>query len=251
MSTLKLKKKVDNNVDETTSDDVAQSENSKEFKNINKYFYKVSNHHELFKIGRSYYEDYKSKGIKSFAISSTGYQDSQQKSILGLASFFDHKEKMKIGIISDNLFDGTFKELLQASELAEVVVDEGIPPLNIYSFYTHFDFLDLKQIVDLVNDNSISDYDEVLDKIVGVYDIVFWDVPDLHKIQRNSEKYFPVIMKFESLSIIVSQQLSSAKDIEEVKSFFLGYGINLKGLLLGNEIEKGDPKEKRPWWRFF
>jgi len=255
MTALKLKKNIEvDQSDQLQSEAVEQS--SEHTKSINQYFYKVSNHHELFKIGRSYFEDYKIKGIKSFAISSTGYQNSQQKSILGLASFFDHKERVKIGIVSDNLFEGTFKDLIAASELEEVVLAEGMPPLKVYSFYNHFEFLDLRQIVDLVNDKSISFYDEVLDKLVEAYDVVFWDVPELHKVQRNSEKYFPIIMKFENLSIIVSQKLSSAKDIENVKDFFLGYGINLKGLLLENVVEKfkGDDEEEpesRPWWRVF
>jgi hypothetical protein len=34
---------------------------------LSPFFYKVSNHHELFKIGQSFYEDFKN-GIKSFAI---------------------------------------------------------------------------------------------------------------------------------------------------------------------------------------
>jgi len=253
MSTLKLKKKNDSSFDEDSLKESA-GDNENGINNINQYFYKVSNHHELFKIGRSFYEDYKTKGVKSFAISSTGYQDSQQKSILGLASFFDHKTKIKIGIISDNLFDGTFKDLLMASELEDVIIGEKIPALKIYSFYDHFEFLDLKQVVDLVNDHSIAYYDEVLDKLIENYDIIFWDVPELQKIQKNSEKFFPIIMKFESLSIIVSQRSSSAKDIEEIKNFFLGYGINLKGLLLESVKENDDDQaieSERPWWRFF
>ena len=74
-------------------------------KKKNKYFYKVRNHHELFKIGSSFYNDFK-MGVKSFAISSTGYPQSQQNSILGLASFFDHKEDVRIGIVSNNLNQG-------------------------------------------------------------------------------------------------------------------------------------------------
>ena len=74
----------------------------------NRYFYKVSNHHELYKIGASFYADY-TDGMKSFAISSTGYPQSQQNSILGLASFFDHKDDLRIAIISDNLKEGSSK----------------------------------------------------------------------------------------------------------------------------------------------
>ncbi len=232
-------------------------------KRVNKYFYKVSNHHELFKIGRSFHKDYMA-GVKSFAITSTDYQSSQQNSILGLASFFDHKEDVKIAIISDNLYEGAFKDIVSICSKEKMDFLDQEVDATISSFYGHFDFIDLSVLLEISNDSSIEGYDEVFDQIVDLYDIVFWDVPELHKIQKDSEKYFPVIMKFESLSIIVAQSLTSSRHLEEVRLFFLGYGINLKGLLLDNkqaEIEEEEKKikaterrskaRKKPWWRFF
>lgn len=233
-------------------------------KKSNRYFYKVSNHHELFKIGRSFYSDYMA-GVKSFAISSTGYQTSQQKTILGLASFFDHKEDLKIGIVSDNLKQGAFKDIVSISK--EIKYDYWGQNfiLNIKSFYNHFEFLNLDQVLALASNNELGEYDEVFDHIVDLYDIVFWDVPELHKVQIDSERYFPVIMKFESISIIVAQSLTKRSDIEDIKKFFLGYGINLKGLLLEEKssgqnegeaekkVNKKDTSEslteKLSWWK--
>ncbi len=232
--------------------------NKKEEKKSNKYFYRVSNHHELFKIGRSFYSDYMS-GVKSFAITSTGYQTSQQKSILGLASFFDHKEDMKIGIISDNLKVGSFKDIVSISKKVNMDMFDLGQNITIHSFYNHFEFIDMNELLSIANDGSVVGYEEVFDNIIDMYDVVFWDVPDLHKIQVESEKYFPVIMKFESISIIVAQSLSKKSDIDDIKRFFLGYGINLKGLLLeertseenskDKEVNKNVHKTKRPWWK--
>ncbi|MCP4912850.1 MAG: hypothetical protein GY909_07005 [Oligoflexia bacterium] len=215
--------------DESTESSDSQKKRGK--KKTNKFFYKVSNHQELFRIGKSFYSDYLA-GVKSFAITSTGYQTSQQKSILGLASFFDHKEDMRIGIISDNLFTGAFKDILKLTKKNSYNYFGADTPLLIHSFYNHFEFIDMNGILEICNNEEIDEYDEVLDHISELYDVIFWDVPELHKIQIDSEKYFPVIMKFESISIIVSQSLSKKADIDEIKRFFLGYGINLKGLLL-------------------
>jgi hypothetical protein len=229
-------------------------------KKSNRYFYKVSNHHELFKIGRSFYSDYMA-GVKSFAITSTGYQTSQQKTILGLASFFDHKEDLKIGIISDNLKQGAFKDIVSISKNIPYDYWGKDKVINIKSFYNHFEFINLDEILSLAVDSELGEYDEVFDQIVDLYDIVFWDVPELHKIQIDSEGYFPVIMKFESISIIVAQSLTKKSDIEDIKKFFLGYGINLKGLLLEeksssskneddpNNSKSNNAKDNRPWWK--
>jgi hypothetical protein len=236
------------------NDDKSIQQNKK--KKSNRYFYKVSNHHELFKIGRSFYMDYMS-GIKSFAISSTGYQTSQQKTILGLSSFFDHKDDVKIGIISDNLFEGAFKDVVSLSRKINNERYGHQFPITIYDFFSHFEFIDLNQLLELCNNPHLAEYDEILDFIVGLYDVVLWDVPELHKIKMDSERYFPIIMKYESISIIVAQSLSKQSDIEEIKKFFLGYGINLKGLLLEEKTtfdkskDKNEGDEKKPWWNIF
>ncbi len=220
------------------------------------FFYKVTNHHELFKIGTSFYQDFK-KGVKSFAISSTGYQQSQQRSILGLASFFDHEEDFKICIISDNLYHGAFKEIISATTSESIDLPSRPTPLDCKRFYNHFDFIDMNLLTEMTHHPEV-DYFAALDELVDEYDLVFWDVPELHRIQPEKESYFPIIMKFDSLSIIVAQCATSTSDIEEVRSFFLGYGINLKGFLLDPQrSEKGEPpttsepisKEKKSWWK--
>lgn len=230
----------------------------KSSKKTNKFFYKVSNHHELFKIGRSFYNDYLA-GVKSFAISSTGYQTSQQKSILGLASFFDHKEDLRIGIVTDNLKHGAFKDIVKLCKKVDCDLFGDEFTFEIRSFYNHFEFLDMEQLLAICNSDRIEEYDEVFDQVIDMYDVVFWDVPELYKIQIEPEKYFPVIMKFESISIIVAQSLSKKADIEEIKRFFLGYGINLKGLLIDDSSMQQESKANskpsvakntnRPWWR--
>lgn len=230
----------------------------------NRLFYRVSNHQELFKIGQSFYEDCLS-GIKSFAISSTGYQTSQQKTILGLASFFDHKEdNFKIAIVSDNLDQGAFSDIVLMSKTIPSIISDKNHSLDIKSFYNHFDFIDLNKVLKLSQNDELGEFECVFDYIIDSYDIVFWDVPELHKIQIYSEIYFPMIMKFESLSIIVAKKISKQSEVDELKQFFLGYGINMKGLLFDNRdhsshgSRKADKQpisnkdkiiEKKHWWQ--
>lgn len=228
----------------------------------NRFFYRVSNHQELFEIGKSFYDDYLS-GVKSFAISSTGYQTSQQKTILGLSSFFDHKEDLfKIAIISDNLDEGAFGDIVSICKPVSNIHVDSDKAIDIRSFYDHFDFIDLNQILELSQNEEEGEFDSIFDRIVDSYDILFWDVPELHKIQLHSEVYFPMIMKFESLTVIVSKEISTQSEIDELKQFFLGYGINLKGLLfddknISKEKEKKSTRSKQKkvktkrWWRRF
>ena len=218
---------------------------------LSPYFYKVSNHHELYRVGASFLQDFK-KGVKSFAISSVGYQTSQQRTILGLASFFDHQEDLKICIISDNLYLGAFKEIVQASLPRELNLTESKSPVLVYGFYGHFDFIDMNSLVELGCGPNVN-FNEFLDELVEKFDVVFWDVPELHRIQSEREQFFPIVMRFESLSIIVAKGHTGREELEEIRSFFMGYGINLKGLLLDTQQAEGvshaTARKKMPWWK--
>lgn len=247
-----LEKDLKSNIDETT--DKEDSSASKKRSNI---FYKVNNHQELFKVGSSFMSDFES-GINSFAVSSTGYQTSQQKMILGLASFFDHKENIKIAIVTDNLYDGLYQDIVKSSRQETLNYDEDMANCKVYIFHNHFEFVCLDSLLEQDHQNEEINYEERIEEFKSHYDLVFWDVPELHKIQMNPEIYYPMIMNFDCLSIIVAQALSKKEDIEELRSFFSGYGINLKGLIVdknSKEKEKikqaSSTKVKKPWWRFF
>ena len=204
-----------------------------------RFFYEVANHQEFFKMAGSYYKDYK-QGIKSFAFSSTGYHSSQQKCILGIASFFDHREDPNILIISENLDTGILSQVSKDSIQCPfpLITEEETDELFLYSFHDHFDLMNLNQLLKIEgNDDSELDKDEVIDQVCNSYDLILWDVPSLDKIQETPEFYYPMIMKIDFLSIIVSHARSKEKDITSVINFYSDYGIQLKGFLIDKEDE--------------
>jgi hypothetical protein len=221
--------------------------------NKNNYFYKVANHSELYKLGSSYLEDFKA-GLKSFTISSTGYFNSQQKTILGLASYFDHYDDLKIAIISNNLFNGYFQEIIENSESREIELVGSDYNLNFFSFHHHFDFIDLNIILDIPNKRDDIDYEVRINDIISYYDIIFWDMPDLKLIQEDPEGYYPAIQSFDSLSIIASQSATKSEEIDQIKEFFESYNIGIKGLLFDPfQTVAKDEKigKKKAWWKIF
>lgn len=228
------------------------SSNDKEKrKRFSKFFYRVSNHSELNKIGSSYYDDYL-KGVKTFAITSTGYSASQQKTILGLASYFDHREELSILIVSNELEQGCFSELIKESERKDRKVSSiGGKSISFYEFHHHFDFVSFNEIIKLcATGTATSEYEDAISEIFSGYDVVFCDVPELSLVQRSSQYYFPVAMKFEKLTIIVKESVSSNEDVNKIKQLFHNYGVSLKGLL----FEEAQPKaesflDKLAFWR--
>lgn len=208
------------------------------------FFYKVENHSELFKLGSSFLQDY-NKGLKSFAIGSTGYQNSQQKTILGLASFFDHYSDYRIAIISDNLFNSTFNSVISESTESELHFGNNFEKIKIFNFHDHFDFIDLNILLDVGSSHLQESVEQKVEEVMNYYDIVFWDIPELEKIKEEPESYYLMIRSFDSLSIVVSSTNCSESDLENIKSFFQSYSINIKGLLFDSTINE----KKAPWWK--
>jgi hypothetical protein len=229
---------------------IVKDHSSDSFSKNNNLFYKVENHNELFKLGSSYLNDF-NNGLKSFAIGSTGYENAQQKTILGLASFFDHYSDYRICIISDNLFKSTFKDIISSAKKGALNFGSDDMEVPIFNFHGHFDFIDLNILLGLgigVNDRE---YEKKLEDIVSYYNIVFWDLPDLSKIKNEGKNYYSMIRCFDSLSIVVSASNCNEKDIENIRTFFQSYSINIKGLVFdaGTSEEEESNKVKIPWWK--
>ncbi len=220
-------------------------------KKNNTYFYKVTNHAELYKLGSSFLKDFKA-GLKSFAISSTGYYTSQQKTILGLASFFDHYADLKIAIISDNLFHGYFQNIIQDSDERELELPNSNFTLPFFAFYHHFDFIDLNLLLDITGSTHTTDCEQHLEDLMQYYDCIFWDIPELHKLQNAPQSYYPIIQRFDSLTIIASQSVSHSAEIDSIREFFAAYNIGIKGLIFDPFSHEGNrlpTKKKKPWWK--
>lgn len=206
----------------------------KKRKKRSKFFYQVENHQELFKIGASYYKDYES-GIRSFAIGSTGYQASQQKTIMGLASFFDHQKDLKIAIVTESLSNNYFSHIVENEESHEVYISDNLS-FNVTTFHNHFDFILLDEfLINLRETEDSDDEREMIENFLESYDVVFWDVPEIYKLQASTQIYIGMLEKFESLTLIVAQSLSKKEEIDHMVSFFSDYGVTLKGLLMDEE----------------
>lgn len=213
----------------------------KQRKKRSKFFYQVENHQELFKIGASYFKDYES-GIKSFAIGSTGYHTSQQKTIMGLASFFDHQKDMKIAIVTESLSQNYFSNIVANESSHEVYLSDSVV-FNVTTFHNHFDFILLDEL--LINKKDAEDDEELEEQISNFlesYDIIFWDVPEFHKIQSAPQIYLNMLEEFESLTLIVAQSLSKKQEVDHLVSFFSDYGVTLKGLLMDEQNDENQKK---------
>ncbi len=202
------------------------------------FYYEVHNHHELFHLGKMYFEDMQA-GVKCFAIGSLGYKTSQQRAILGLTSYFDLQKNLKVGIVSDNLYCGVFKSIISHCQLVPEFIPGSNLKIDIHQFADHFDFIDMNDIL-LLSDEEPKCFYSILDKFIATHDLVFFDVPDLGRIKRKFYHYRPLLSYFESLSIVVVKKMSDATYLNEIIDFYEGHGINLKGVVIDSKASAGN-----------
>ncbi|RPJ74808.1 MAG: hypothetical protein EHM20_09985 [Alphaproteobacteria bacterium] len=209
------------------------------------YFYKIANHEELFKIGRGFLKEVEN-GVGSFAFTSTGYKNSQQRTILGLCCFFDQNANYKIAIISDHLTQGVFGDLVDSSSLNSYPVGNGQDVVNYKSFHHHFDFIDYSEFIKFYENHLYTkSFDEEVAKILKNYDIVLWDVPEMEKVKEHPHFHYRISHFYESMTVIISQYASTGKHIESIKNFFSNYNINLNKVLFDTWETREQPKRKK------
>lgn len=209
------------------------------------YFYKISNHEELFRIGKGLLQEV-NKGVKNFAFTSTGYKNSQQKAILGLCCFFDQNAKYTIAIISDNLSEGVFREMVVSSSLKSYSMGNGEDIVKYKSFHHHFDFIDYSEFSKFYENHLYTkSFDYEVNKILDNYDIILWDTPEMEKVKLNPHFQYRISHFYESMTIIVSQNSSSGKQVEFIKKFFSNYNINLNGVLFDTSGLKEQSKRRK------
>lgn len=209
------------------------------------YFYRITNHEELFRIGKGFLDEVK-KGIKSFAFTSTGYKNSQQRTILGLCCFFDQHADYRIAVISDHLTHGVFSELIESAGQSSYSINNGEDVVNYKSFHHHFDFIDYVEFNQFYNHHQYTkNFEGEVRKILANYDLVFWDIPEMEQMKKNPHFHYRISHLYESMTVIVSQNSTSGKQVETVKNFFNNYNINLNGVLFDSSAIADKPKRKK------
>lgn len=210
-----------------------------------KYFYKITNHEELFRMGKGFLEEVK-KGVKNFAFTSTGYKNSQQRTILGLCCYFDQNDTYKIAIISDHLLHGVFNDLVEASVSNAYDLEMGKDKIEYCSFYHHFDFINYSQFAKFYENHLYTkSFDSEIAKVLEKYDIIFWDIPEMDKMKMNPHFYYRISHFYDSMTMIVSQNTSTGKQVESIKKFFSNYNVNLNGVLFDSTASSDTKKQKK------
>lgn len=211
-------------------------------KNIahNGYYYRAVDHVELFKTGASYLEDFKN-GIKSFAFSGLGLDQSKQKSIFGICSFFNYHTQVRTLIVAKDFKKSFFSFYITDLKVKEkAIYKDG----QSYRYYQGdgFDILDFQELKRVYTQVAHYDYEEFLRELTNRYDLVLWDLPEMDILDSNKEVYFPIIRMLDNVSLIVKGKQTNIFEIRDLADYYSKYQVDIKGVLFDTGLKPSKKK---------
>ncbi len=201
-------------------------------KNHNGHYYRAKNHVELFKVGNSYLDDFH-KGLKSFAFSSFGLDEDREKSVFGVAAFFNYHAHEKLCIVGEKTDKAFYFNFVKNYKRKKIKLDDNVT-LDYYES-KGFDFVDFADFRSLEKRLRNTDFEDVLDLFIDQYDIILWDMPEISILDHNKEIYFPVIRTLDNVTFVASSGASKIKELDELKNYYKRYQVDLKGILFRTE----------------
>lgn len=206
----------------------------------NKYFFEVKNHEEFYQMGKSFHEDYKA-GQKFFLFSNVFAEADQQKTILGVASFLQYFDNVRVLVISSKLDQSFFKKVLTSVEKEELRISSR--KLKTAQFYFHqgMTFVDGDSLMTKKASDEMS-FEQIIGQLYQLFDCILFDLPNVKDDKAYMDFYFQVYKKADSVSLVFAKNTSTFKEVSSSLHHFNSYNIRIKGALMAHE--PGDNSEK-------
>lgn len=199
----------------------------------NSYFFRAKDGPALFKLGNSFYENYKS-GTKYFSFSNIQSSEAQKSSILGIASFIHYHDNVRILIVCPEMKDSMFAGFA-AEENRTTASAKAIKNFH-YDTFCHegLNYLEISEIKERCKEAEIKDQVFVLENMLNEYDVVFFDLPATREMKAEYEIYFSVLQLVQNVSIIVELGKSNFTEIKTLQEFFENYKVKVNGVILSD-----------------
>jgi len=214
-----------------------QNVKKQERNSITDLYYRVKEHNELFKLGTAFYRDMES-GLKSFAFTNINTVEEQQKTILGIASYFTYHIKSNITIITTDFNSSYYAKTDKNFSVKEMNLGEYAVSCFACSDLTIINFSELAKVREIFNEPDI---EPIISSVVDSAEIIIWDLPQVGEMAQRSEIFFPISRTIDNTSIVVAPNRSKMKDIVRARNHFDKYEIKIKGLILAyNTFQPGE-----------
>ncbi len=201
-------------------------------KSISNLYYKTKKHNELFKLGTLFYRDLES-GLKSFGFTCQGSTEPQQNTILGLSAYFSYHMKTTTTVFTETFANSVYCVANKEYTEEKILI---APNLSINSFcYQDMRIIEFCELQSIVEFGDTDLLEEGLEKIIDNSELLFWDLPTPHEMEKTNELFFPITRLIDNVSLVVKPNNSKIKDIVHLKEYFEKYHIQIKGMIMSEQ----------------
>jgi len=195
---------------------------------VTENFYRTKNHNSLHSLGRNF-ENYLKEGINSFGVYSLASQENSIETILGLLTYFNYYQQKGLVIILEQELLSSLKKLFPyfQSQDESNNLDLDIPCFS----YLDNEILTYEDIyIQATESNaSLKEYS----KLISLKsDVLFAQIPEIQKIKKNKQLFFPILDSVNNISLITNQINSSVSKLNNAKKFFELYNLHINGLII-------------------
>jgi hypothetical protein len=204
------------------------------------FFFRATDDELLYNLGDSFYRDFKN-GMKHFGFAHVNSHESQQRSILGIASFIKYFEDNRILVITDKM-DGSFFSAFKRESTRKTMDITGLPGFsyNVYKAYA-LNYLEMDELAIRAKSSKVKVLPTIIKNLMADYDVVLIDLPP-HKARRDHyDLYLPLLQTINHVTLTVSLKKSLFSEVNELRQYFASYKIKIKGSV----VEKS-PTSPRP-----
>lgn len=190
-------------------------------------------HEELFKLGKSYGEDYLNR-TTSFAFHSVSGTCDVHKTIIGVAAHLAYHHKIRSLIITCNSnIDQYSKHLggFDSKLLNFAGFNKPIQALNFNGLH----LIDYNVLLKQFEQTEIS---QLIPKIRKKFDVVFFETDRIEHMSDHPNLYYSLLHNIESMSFHYSFEKASFSATNKAVEYFKSYSIPLKGFVTNQDAKR-------------
>lgn len=200
---------------------------TKSHESLNKNFFKIKNNSELFKVGKSFMNDF-DQGKRCFGFSSNGNNEEMINTLYGISSFFNYYNHTTVLMfVSDVELNGLRK--ISSFGEAHNIQDEVLGlDYDIYKT----DELSIVSYSSLLKKHKSKAYD-LVDKLTKQSGVSLCSLPEINEIDQNIDLYFQILQRIDNISLIIKKNNTKVNDVQKLMESLKNYKVDIKGVLIG------------------
>lgn len=192
------------------------------------HYFSVKNHLDLFNVGNFYFQEFQ-KGKKSFALYADKEELGSCETLIGLASYFNYHENLKVTIIVESFATSNLSKQLKATQREVRACDDHVSYDVIVA--DGVEVIEFSQLHHLCLRLGRDGFEHLIENIFAEAEISFWDFPKLSIIDSDKEFYFPLIQKIDSFSVLLARGKSKSSNLKSFLSYAKKYSMKIDGVL--------------------